>query len=174
MIRRFYHKVETVTFLFDSQGAVHKELASEKKTINAELYKRVMNRLLKCIQRVHLIASPLEFLFYTIMRPPTKLQVFANFWPQKNVTTLYSPDLSPPGYFLFLKFKTKLKRLHFADFAEIQEVVSDELKKVHKEKFSAVFQQLYKCAKTYIRVYIFANVAYFQWKGMCFPHVSSI
>jgi len=48
------------------------------------------------------------------------------------INLLYSPDLSPPDYFLFLKLKMKLKGLHFADVAEIQEAVSDELKKVLK------------------------------------------
>jgi hypothetical protein len=50
----------------------------------------------------------------------------------KNVTTLYHPpdppDLSPPDYFLFPKLKMKLKGLNFADVAEIQEAVTDELK----------------------------------------------
>ena len=36
--------------------------------------------------------------------------------------------------------KKKLKGLHFADDAEIQETVTDELKKVQKEEFSAVFR----------------------------------
>jgi hypothetical protein len=48
----------------------------------------------------------------------------------KNVTTLYqppySPDLSPPDYFLFPKLNMKLKGLHFAGVAEIQEAVTDE------------------------------------------------
>jgi len=34
----------------------------------------------------------------------------------------------------------KLKGLHFADAAEFQEAVTDELKKVQKEEFSAVFR----------------------------------
>jgi hypothetical protein len=46
----------------------------------------------------------------------------------KNVTTVhhtpYSPDLSPPDYFLFPKLKMKLKGLHFADAAEIQEAMN--------------------------------------------------
>jgi len=49
----------------------------------------------------------------------------------KNVTTLYHPpycpNLSPPKYFLFPKLKMKLKGFHFADIAEIQEAVTDEL-----------------------------------------------
>jgi histone-lysine N-methyltransferase SETMAR len=88
--------------------------------------------------------------------------VFANFLPRKNVTTLYrppySPDLSPPDYFLFPKLKMKLKGLHFADVAEIQEAVTDELKKVQKEEFSAAFQKLYDSAKACM----YANGAYFE------------
>jgi hypothetical protein len=43
-------------------------------------------------------------------------------------------------YFLFPKLKMKLKGLHFADVAEIQEAITDELKKAQKEEFSAAFQ----------------------------------
>jgi len=93
----------------------------------------------------------------------------------KNVTTLYhplySPDLSPPDYFLFTKLKMKLKRLHFADVAEIQEAITDELK-VQKDEFSAAFQKLYDRAKGCM----YANGAYFEFKkkGMRLPHASSI
>jgi hypothetical protein len=52
----------------------------------------------------------------------------------------YSPDLSPPDYFLFPKLKMNLKGLHFADVAEIQEVVTDELKKVQKRNFQQLFR----------------------------------
>jgi len=69
------------------------------------------------------------------------------------------------------KLKMKLKGLHFADVAEIQEAVTDELKKVQKDEFSAVFQKLYDRAKTFM----YANEAYFgEKKCMCLPHVSSV
>jgi hypothetical protein len=70
----------------------------------------------------------------------------------------YSPDLSLLDYFLFPKLKTKLKGLHFADVAQIQEAVTDELKKVQREEFSVAFQKLYDCAKACI----YANGAYFD------------
>jgi uncharacterized Fe-S cluster protein YjdI len=54
----------------------------------------------------------------------------------------------------------KLKGLHFADVAEIQEVVTDELKKVQKEEFSAAFQKLYD----HVKACIYANGAYFELK----------
>jgi hypothetical protein len=51
----------------------------------------------------------------------------------------------------------KLKGLSFADVAEIQASVTDELKKVHKEEFSAAFQKLDDRAKACI-----------SGKGACF------
>jgi len=79
---------------------------------------------------------------------------------QPFITPPYFPDLSLPDYLLFPKLKLKLKELHFADVAEIQEAVIDELKKVQKEEFSAFFQKLYNCAKACI----YANGAYFELK----------
>jgi hypothetical protein len=52
----------------------------------------------------------------------------------------------------------KLKGLHFADFAEIQEAITDELNKVQKEEFSADFQKLYDHAKACI----YASGAHFE------------
>jgi hypothetical protein len=88
-----------------------------------------------------------------LMRRPKKLQVFANFLPSW-VKTLYNPPnypyISPPDYVLFQKLKIKIKGLHFADVAEIQEAVSDELKKTRNEKLSTAFQKLYDHEKAYI------------------------
>jgi hypothetical protein len=70
----------------------------------------------------------------------------------KNVTNPLlppsSPDVPPPDYFLFLKLKIKLKVFHFADGAEIQEAVTDDLK-VQKQEFLAAFQKLYNYAKAW-------------------------
>jgi hypothetical protein len=50
----------------------------------------------------------------------------------------YSADLYLPDYFLFPKLQMKLKGLHFADVAEIQEAVTDELRKVQKKYMSSI------------------------------------
>jgi hypothetical protein len=42
----------------------------------------------------------------------------------------------------------KFKRRHFADVAEIQQAVTDELKKDQKEEFSATFRTLYPASST--------------------------
>ena len=84
------------------------------------------------------------------------------FLTPKNVTTIYhtphSLDLSPPDYFLFPEIKIKLKGLHFADVADIQAAVTEELKKVQKEEFSAAYQKLYDREKACIYEYIYMSV----------------
>jgi hypothetical protein len=64
----------------------------------------------------------------------------------------------------------KLKGLQFADVAEIQEAVSDELKKVQKEEFSVVF---INCTTARNSVYILMELI-LNKKGVCLPHVSAI
>jgi hypothetical protein len=54
----------------------------------------------------------------------------------------------------------KLKGLNFVDFAEIQEAITNELKKVQKGDFSAAFQKLYDHAKACI----YADGVYFEFK----------
>ena len=51
------------------------------------------------------------------------------------IYTPYSPD------FLFPKLEMKLKGLHFADVAEIQGAVGDELKEVKRRNFGT-FQKV--------------------------------
>ena len=78
------------------------------------------------------------------------------------VTTLYhspyTPDLSPPDYFLFPKLEMKLRELHFADVTAIQVGVTDELNRIQKEELSVAFQKLYDRAKACRYV----NGAYFK------------
>ena len=54
----------------------------------------------------------------------------------------------------------KLKGLHSAYVAEIQEAITDELKKVKKEESLATFQKLYTSAKACI----YASGAFFDLK----------
>ena len=131
---------------------MHKECVLEGKTVNAEFYKGVMDRLLKRMQRVRPAAiCSRDFFLLRDNSPAHKAASVCKFLTPKNVTTLYhppySPDLSPLDYFLLPKSKMNLKGLQFGNVAEIQEAVTDELKKVQKEEFSAAFQKLYDCAK---------------------------
>jgi len=71
------HIKTTWKMFLDSQGVVYKEFVPEGKTVNAEFCEGLMDRLLKRIQRVRSAVE--NFACCTIMRPPTKLQMFANF-----------------------------------------------------------------------------------------------
>jgi hypothetical protein len=150
---------------FDCQGEVHKEFVPEGKTVNAKCYKGVMDRLLKRIQRVRPAAfCSKDFVLLHDNAPAHKATSVCQFLTQKmlqpfiNPPPPHSPHLSPPDYFLFPKLKMKLKGLRFADVAEIQEAVTDELKKVQTEVFSAAFQKLNDRAKACM----YANGAYFE------------
>jgi len=62
----------------------------------------------------------------------------------------------------------KLKGLNFANDAEIHEAVTDELKKVRKEEFSAAFQKLYDRAEAC--TYTDGACSELK-KKRCLPHV---
>jgi len=105
---------------------VHKEFVPERKTVNTEFYKGVMDGLLKRIQWVR----PAAFCFRNFFllhdnAPAHKAASVCQYSTQKMlqpfITPLYCPDLSPPYYFLFPKLKMKLQGLHLADVAELQE-----------------------------------------------------
>jgi hypothetical protein len=66
------------------------------------------------------------------------------------------PDLSLPDCFLFPKLKMKLKGLHFADVANIQEAVTDEL---NNRNFLQLFRN---CTTTQKHVTQHANGAYVE------------
>jgi len=89
-----------ITF-FNSQGVVHKEFVPEGKPVNAEFYKAATDRLLKRIQRVRPSAFGCGDFFFccTIMRPPTKLQVFANFRPK----IILQPFITPRTLQIYLR-----------------------------------------------------------------------
>jgi hypothetical protein len=81
---------------------------------------------------------------------------------QNNVTTQYQPPVLSrfisARLFSVPQVENKLKRLKFADVAEIQEAVNDELKNVQTEEFLAAFQKLYDREK----VCIYVNGVYFE------------
>jgi hypothetical protein len=89
------------------------------------------------------------------MCTPTKLQVLANFWP-KQCYNPFSPHILSrfisARLFSVPQVENEVKRLHFAYVAEIQETVTDELKKVQKEEFLAAYQKLYDLTEACIYV----------------------
>jgi hypothetical protein len=72
------------------------------------------------------------------------------FDPKKCYDPLSPPILSRFIYtrlFSAPQVENEVKRTPLCDVAEIQEAVTDELKKIQKEEFLAAFQKLYDCTK---------------------------
>ena len=98
---------------FDSQGIVQKEFLQEGCTVNAEYYKGVLDRLISHIRQVRpaLYRTHDFFLLHNNALAHLAAKIW-QFLTQKQVATLnhpsYSPDLSPPNYFLFPKVKLQL------------------------------------------------------------------
>jgi hypothetical protein len=74
-------RIKTMLIIFfDSQGVVHRQFVAEGTTVNVECYKRVMDRLLKLIQRVRPAAfCSRDFFLLHDNAPAHKAKVFANF-----------------------------------------------------------------------------------------------
>ena len=82
---------------FDSQGVVHKEFVPEGKRVNVEIYKRVMDRLLKRIHRVRPAAfCSLDFLLLLHVNAPAHkaASVRKFLTPKKCYKPLAPPILS--------------------------------------------------------------------------------
>jgi len=54
----------------------------------------------------------------------------------------YSPDLTPPDYFLFPKLKMDLKGNHFAYIKAFQKTVTEILKNIPETDFSHAMEKL--------------------------------
>ena len=116
---------------FDSEGIVHKEIVPEGKTVNAEYYEGVMDRLLKCIQQVR----PATFCFQDFILlhdnvPAYKAASVCQFLTQKMLQPFITPVFSrfiSARLFSVPKLKMKLKGLHFVDVVEVQQAITDEI-----------------------------------------------
>ena len=173
--QRYCIKTMLIIF-FDSQGVVSKEFVPEGKTVNAEFYKGVMDRLLKRIQRVRPAAfCSRDFFCCTIMLPPTKLQVFANFWPKK----CYNP-LSPFVFSIFTsarlfsipQVENKVKRTPLCrccwDPRSRNWWIKEDPK---KRKFRQLFRN---CTTAQKPVYMPMELILNKNKSIFLPHVSPV
>jgi hypothetical protein len=71
---------------------VHKEFLPEGKTVNAEFYKGVMDRLLKRIQRVRPVAfCSRDFFLLHDNVPANKAASFYQFWIKKMLQPFITP-----------------------------------------------------------------------------------
>jgi hypothetical protein len=89
-------RVKTMLIIFfDSQGIVHKEFVPERKTVNAEFYKGVMDLFLKRIQQACPVAFCSRDFFLLHDNVPThKAPSVCQFFTQKMLQPFIPPLLS--------------------------------------------------------------------------------
>lgn len=132
---------------FDSQGLIHHEFIPEGRTVTKELYVEILRRLRDAVRR----KRPEKWVEnnWFLMHdnaPAHRAIIVKNFLARHNITALdhppYSPDLSPPDYFLFPRLKSHLKGRRF----NAEEVIANAtraLRRVSQNGFQACFQELY-------------------------------
>ncbi|KAJ4446075.1 hypothetical protein ANN_12767 [Periplaneta americana] len=144
-------KARILFFLFNSfrltLGLMHHEFIPEGRTVTKELYVETLRRLWDAVRR----KRPEKWVEnnWFLMHdnaPAHRAIIVKNFLARHNITALdhppYSPDLSPPDYFLFPRLKSHLKGRRF----NAEEVIANAtraLRRVSQNGFQACFQELY-------------------------------
>ncbi|KAJ4439216.1 hypothetical protein ANN_07335 [Periplaneta americana] len=128
-------------------GLMHHEFIPEGRTVTKELYVETLCRLWDAVRR----KRPEKWVEnnWFLMHdnaPAHRAIIVKNFLARHNITALdhppYSPDLSPPDYFLFPRLKSHLKGRRF----NAEEVIANAtraLRRVSQNGFQACFQELY-------------------------------
>ncbi len=123
-------------------------------TINKEFYK-VQKHLLARMHHARKELYNSEDWFFLHDNAPAHAAIIVRQYLAKiGVTCLshqsYSPDLSPPDYFLFPKLKMPMKGKCYTSSESIQEEVRRVLRSIQQEDFSRAFQRLYKRSQSCI------------------------
>ncbi|KAJ4439394.1 hypothetical protein ANN_07516 [Periplaneta americana] len=131
----------------EEEGLMHHEFIPEGRTVTKELYVETLRRLWDAVRR----KRPEKWVEnnWFLMHdnaPAHRAIIVKNFLARHNITALdhppYSPDLSPPDYFLFPRLKSHLKGRRF----NAEEVIANAtraLRRVSQNGFQACFQELY-------------------------------
>ncbi len=116
-IMYLYSKIKTtLVAFFDSRELAHKEFVPTGQTVNANIYKHVLDRLIK---RINLVRSDLfvsgDCFLQHNNKPAHNAASVYQFLAIKKVTVLhcplYLPDLAPINYKFFLIFSQFLKTI---------------------------------------------------------------
>ena len=109
------------------------------------------------------------FSFCTIMHPPTKLKVFAKFWPQKMLHPVLSRFISA-RLFSVPQVENEVKRTPLCECCWDPSSRNWWIREVPKRGIFDSFLETVRPRK----FSIYSNAAYFELKkDLCLPHISS-
>ena len=104
-----------LTVFFDLKGILHHEYAPEGQTVNKEYYLQVLRHLRDAVRRKRPeLCATRNWKLHHDNAPAHVAQLIQNFLAKHGIENIqhspYSPDLSPPDFFLFPKNVISSKR----------------------------------------------------------------
>ena len=119
-------RVKTMIIVFfDSRAIVHKEFVLPGQIFNHAIYKDVLERLRKRVQRAGRDIAD-DWVLQHYNAPANTALSIREFLAKKNIPVLphpsHSPDLAPCDFYLFPKLKSTLKGHHFGRMENIKKL----------------------------------------------------
>ena len=138
-------KVMLIVF-FDSRGVVHHKYAPQGQNLNKVYYLEVLRRLLDAVRskrRDLWAAGTWQLHHYNV--PARSSQLIKVFLAKHNIPVvrqaLYSSDMAPCDYWLFLHLKMQLKGTRFESRDDIIGNTTAKLYSISKQAFQKCFEQ---------------------------------
>ena len=155
--RLFKSKIKVMLIvLFDVHGIVHLEFLPQGQTINQNVYKDILRRLMRSVrEKRRELWETKSWLLHHDNAPAHNALSIRQFLAENNIAVLeqppYSPDLAPCDFFLFPKLKGVIKGTRFQDSKAIITAVTKELRAIPMESFQKCIeawrQRLEKCIR---------------------------
>ena len=155
--RLFKSKIKVMLIVFfDVHGIVHLEFLLQGQTINQNIYKDILRRLMRSVrEKRRELWETKSWLLHHDNAPAHNALSIRQFLAENNIAVLeqppYSPDLAPCDFFLFPKLKGVINRTRFQDSKAITTAVTKELRAIPMESFQKCIeawqQRLEKCIR---------------------------
>ena len=155
--RLFKSKIKVMLIVFfDVHGIVHLEFLPQGQTINQNVYKDILRRLMRSVrEKRRELWETKSWLLHHDNAPAHNALSIRQFLAENNIAVLeqppYSPDLAPCDFFLFSKLKGVIKGTRFQDSKAITTAVTKELRAIPMESFQKCIeawqQRLEKCIR---------------------------
>ena len=155
--RLFKSKIKVMLIVFfDVHGIVHLEFLPQGQTINQNVYKDILRRLMRSVrEKRRELWETKSWLLHHDNAPAHNALSIRQFLAENNIAVLeqppYLPDLAPCDFFLFPKLKGVIKGTRFQDSKAITTAVTKELRAIPMESFQKCIeawrQRLEKCIR---------------------------
>ncbi|GFX65455.1 mariner Mos1 transposase [Trichonephila clavipes] len=131
--------------LLDADGIFHHEYAPQGQTVNKEFYLGVMRRLREAVRRKRpVLRESFCWMLHHDGASAHTANLVQQFLTKHGTLQLthppYSPDISPPDFFLFPKIKNTLKGHRFQDIETIKQNSTQQLQAIPKSEFQKCFE----------------------------------